>query len=119
VIIKSAGFRDSILSALADKEIMKILDCAMYRQKSFAEIVKETEIPQTTAFRKIKWLVQEKLMVVASIQITDDGKKSSLFRSTLRSFSVKYEPGEIVVEAEKNVDDIERTAEDFFSLNLK
>jgi hypothetical protein len=119
VFIRSAGFRDSILTALADKEMMKILDCAMHKQKSFAEIVKETDIPQTTAYRKIKWLVQEKLMIVASIQITDDGKKSSLFRSTLRSLNVKYEPGEIIIEAEKNVDDIERTAEDFFSFNLK
>jgi hypothetical protein len=118
VIIKSSGFRDSILTALADKEMMRILDCAMYRPTSFAEIVIETGIPQTTAYRKIKWLVQERLMIVASINITDDGKKSSLFRSTLRSFNVKYAPGEIVIEAEKNVDEVERTAQDFFSLNL-
>lgn len=118
MIIKSADFRDSILTALADKEMVKILDCAMYRPTSFAEIVRDTGIPQTTAYRKIKWLVQEKLMIVASIHITDDGKKSSMFRSTLRSFNVKYEPGEILIEAEKNVDDLERTAQDFFSFNL-
>jgi hypothetical protein len=88
----------------------------MYKQKSFADIVKETDIPQTTAFRKIKWLVQNRLMIVASIQITEDGKKSSLFRALFRSFQVKCDPGEIVIEAEKNADDIERTAQDFFSL---
>ena len=40
-------------------------------------------MPHTTAYRKIKWLVDEKLLVVDKVLINDEGKKYSLFHSVL------------------------------------
>ena len=106
-----------ILVALADTELQKILDAAMYQSKSVNQIIFESNISHTTAYRKIKWLVEEKLLIVDKIEITEDGKKSSLFRTILKSFNVKYEYNNVVIEAEQNVDTLRKVTEKFFSVD--
>ena len=117
MIIKNERLKRSILSALADIELQKILDAAMSGPKSVNQIMRETKIPHTSAYRKIKWLLEEKLLVVDKIEITDDGKKSSLFSTALKSFSIKYEYNTIVIEAEQNFDILRKIAEKYFSLD--
>ena len=63
----------------------------MHESKSVNQIRLESNLSHGTAYRKISWLVEEKLLIVDKIEITDDGKKSSLFRTILKSFNVKYE----------------------------
>ncbi len=115
--INNEKFKQAILNALADKEMIKILDCTTYQTVSVNDIIKETNIPHTTAYRKINWMLQEGLLTVEKIHITPDGKKYSLFRSTLKSIAVKYEQNKVVVEAEYGVNPQEKIAERFFSLN--
>ena len=76
----------------------------------------ETKMPHTTAYRKIKWLVEQDLLVVDRICITDEGKKYSLFLSVFRSIVVKYENIKIIVEADRNIDPVDRLPERFCSL---
>ena len=116
MIIKGERLKLAILSVLDDIELQKILDAAMYQSKSANQIILETNISHTTAYRKIRWLVEEKLLIIDKIEITEDGKKSSLFRTILKSFSVKYEYNNVVIEAEQNVD-TQKVTEWFFSLD--
>jgi len=102
---------------LGDTELQKILDATMFNSKAVSQIIRDTGIPQTTAYRKIRWLLVEKLLVVDKIEITEDGKKSSLFRTVLKSFNVKYEYNNVVIEAEQNYDTLKKIAERFFSLD--
>jgi predicted transcriptional regulator len=64
--------KSAVLTALADNEMMKILASAMNQSKSVNEILKETNISHTTAFRKTKWLLEEGLIIVDKIIITAD-----------------------------------------------
>jgi hypothetical protein len=93
------------------------LDAAIYQSKSGNQIIKETNISHTTAYKKIRWLVEEKLLIVDKIEITEDGKKSSLFRTVLKSFNVKYDYNNVVIEVEQNVDRLKKITEKFFSLD--
>ena len=88
-----------------------------HQPKSGNQIVRETDISHTTAYRKIKWLVEEGLLIVDKIQVTEEGKKSSFFRTVLKSFTVKYEYNNVVIEAEQNVDSLKKITEKFFSLD--
>lgn len=115
-IVKSHKVR-AVLIALADNEMMKILDSAMNQSKSINEILKETSIRHTTGFRKVKWLLDEGLIILDKIIITPDGKKFSLYHSTLKSISVKYEDANVVVEAKPNSDIAKKWIEKFFSLD--
>jgi hypothetical protein len=79
--------------------------------------VRETGVSHSTAYRKIKWLVEEKLLIVDKIDITEEGKKSSFFRAVLKSFNVKYEYNSVVIEAEQNIDTLRKVTQKFFSLD--
>jgi predicted transcriptional regulator len=96
---------------------MKILDSAMNQSKSVIEIVKETNISHSTGFRKIKWLLKEGLIMLDKIVITPDGKKFSLYHSTLKSINVKYEYTNVVVKAEPNFAITKKSIMKFFSLD--
>src|SRR6266581_1005788 len=117
MIIRGERLKRAILAALADTELQKILDAVMYQSKSVNQIMHETNVSHTTAYRKMRWLVEEKLLIVDKIEITEDGKKSSLFRTVLKSFNVKYEYNNVVIEAEQNVDTLRKITEKFFSLD--
>jgi predicted transcriptional regulator len=116
LIVKSHEIR-VVLTALADNEMMKILDSAMNQSKSVIEIVKETNISHSTGFRKIKWLLKEGLIMLDKIVITPDGKKFSLYHSTLKSINVKYEYTNVVVKAEPNFAITKKSIMKFFSLD--
>jgi len=108
--------KEAILTALADPEMISIINSTMYQSKSVYDIIMETKMPHTTAYRKIKWLVEQDLLVIDRICISDEGKKYSLFHSVFRSIVVKYENIKIIIEAERNLDPVDRLTERFFSL---
>ncbi len=92
MIVRSHRLKRALLAALADAEIVKIMNCVMYNSKSFNDIVIENnDIPRTTTFRKIKWLLDERILIVDKIIITEAGKKFSLYHSTSKAISVRYE----------------------------
>jgi predicted transcriptional regulator len=116
MIVKGKRLKRAILAALADTELQKILDSAMYQSKSVNQIMRDSNVSHSTAYRKIRWLVEEKLLIVDKIEITENGKKSSLFRTILKSFNVKYEYNNVVIEAEQNFDTFRKITENFFTL---
>ena len=119
MIIKGESLKRAILAALADTELQQILDAAMYQSKSANQIILETNISHTTAYRKIRLLVEEKLLIIDKIEITEDGKKSSLFRTILKLFNVKYEYNNVVIEAEQNVDTLRKVTEGELLIELR
>ena len=64
MIINSQKLKQAILSALADEEIVKILNCSMCRAIPVNNIIKECNIPHTTAYRKINWLLDKGLLLI-------------------------------------------------------
>ena len=73
MIVKGERLKRAILLALADAELETILNTAMYQPKSVNQIVQESNVSYSTAYRKIRWLVEEKLLIVDKIEITEDG----------------------------------------------
>jgi len=116
MIVKNNQLKQDILTALADKEMLKILDLSMYNSKSVNDIIRESDISYTTIYRKIKWLLDKELLVVDKINLSPEGKKYTTFRSVLKSIIIRYKKDEIIVEAEENVDLIGKIGGHFFSI---
>ena len=116
MIVQSQSAKKAILTALADEEMMKILDSVMYHSKSIVDISREKDIPNTTCYRKTKWLLNEGLLIVDKIIITPEGKKFSLYHAVLKSINVKYESNNTIIEAEQNFDIVKKTMVRFYSL---
>ncbi len=114
--LEGERIKSAVLTVLADPEMVRIIDSTMNQTKSVYDIIMETKMPHTTAYRKIKWLVDNKLLVIDRISISEEGKRYSLFHSVFRSINVKYENNKIVIEAEQNIDPVERLTERFFSI---
>ena len=90
----------------------------MHHSKSIKDIILEnSDISHTSAYRKIKWLLDEGLLIVDKIVITPAGKKFCVYHSTLKAISVRYEDNNIIVEAEQNFDVAKKRIENFFSLD--
>jgi hypothetical protein len=118
MLIKSQRIKNALLTALADEEMVKIMNCVMNQSKSFNDITAENrDIPHTTAFRKTKWLLNNEFLIVDKIIITPAGKKFSLYHSTLKAINVKYENNNVIVEAEQNFDIPKKWVASFFSLD--
>jgi predicted transcriptional regulator len=116
MIVQNESAKKAILAALADEEVMGILDSVMYHSKSVKGIMSENNTSYTTAYRKIKWLLNEGLAIIDKIVITPEGRKYGLFHSVLKSIGVKYENNNVIVEAEQNFDIVRKMMQRFFSL---
>jgi DNA-binding transcriptional ArsR family regulator len=116
IFVEHDRFRRAILAALADSEMTKILECATFSCKPVNFVIRQTGVPHSTAYRKIKWMLEEGLLFTERIDITPDGKKFSLIRSTIKSLNINYDHGKTTVHVEYNIDRLEKTAERFFSL---
>ena len=113
--ITDKKLKRAILTVLADKEMKCILNSTKNEAKSAVTIMKLNDISHSTAYRKIKWLIENGLLIVDKMEITDDGKKFSLLRSTLKTVQINYED-EVRIDVIENVDKIQVAAKQFFSL---
>jgi hypothetical protein len=77
--VKNDKLKHAILTALADEEMMHILSSVVHITKSVFDIIRETSIPHTTTYRKVKWLVENDLLIVDKIVISPEGKKPACF----------------------------------------
>lgn len=116
MIIHNQKLRDAVLTTLGDKEMVQIMNFCMYNAASVSEVIKETGIPHTSAYRKIKWMLENGILIIDHFFISPEGKKTSLFKSILRSISVNYEANEIKITAEYNIDPLSKAINRFFSL---
>jgi hypothetical protein len=70
---------------LADEEMTKILDSVMYHSKSIVDITRKNNIPHTTCYRKTKWLLNERLVIVDKIVITPEQESNIALINLTRS----------------------------------
>ena len=117
MIVDNQKLKNAILTGLADPEMVSIINSTMDQSRSVSAIIRETSIPHTSVYRKIKWLVDNNLLVVDKVAVSDDGKNYSLFHSAFRALIIRYENSQIVVEANPNIDPVNTLTERFFSLN--
>lgn len=95
-------FYQTVLNALFDQDVMRIIHCTSKNAKTMNDIIKETSLSRTTAHRKITLMMKDGLLGIENYAITLDGKKSKLFRSRLDSIKVKYEGNNMFVIIEEN-----------------
>ena len=105
-----------ILTVLADEESRDIFNIIKEKPVSAQEILRYTKIPHTSFYRKINWMLDNKLVIIDSIQETKDGKKYSMFRAIFNDITITLHEDIITIEATPTVDLAEQTANEFFEL---
>ena len=105
MIIKDEKHKIAIANALIDEYSRKILNSTMENSKSVMDIMREQEIPMTSAYRRIKLLLDNKLIKVEKSLLTDDGKRYYLYRSAIKSVIINYIDGNLFLDITPNIFD--------------
>ena len=103
MIIADEKQKKVILNALLDEYSRKILDSTIDESKSITDIMREQDIPMTSTYRRVKLLMDNKLVKVERSMVTDDGKRYFLYLSNIKDASIRFNKGELVVEITPNI----------------
>ena len=106
MIITNEKQKEAILNALLDEYSRKIIDSTINKSKSITEIIREQNIPMTSTYRRVKLLVDSKLIKVERSMVTEDGKRYYLYLSSIKNASIKYNEGELIVEITPNIKEL-------------
>ena len=90
-----------ILEILADKYCKFILHNTLEKPKSAMEISNEKKIPISTVYRRLQTLFDAKLLAISG-SINQDGKKYFLYKSRIKSISLKCDLEVTTVELVPN-----------------
>ena len=88
MIITDEKQKKVILNALLDEYSRKILDSTIDEAKSITDIMREQDIPMTSTYRRVKLLMDNKLVKVERSMVTDDGKRYFLYLSNIKDASI-------------------------------
>ncbi|QMU53455.1 MAG: ArsR family transcriptional regulator [Nitrosopumilus sp.] len=90
ILAKDSTLRKAILKALSDDYSRTIMNATIEKSKSVVDLVKECDIPMTTAYRRIHELEDSKILKVTGAIVTDDRKKYYLYQNRIKSIYVTF-----------------------------
>ena len=90
ILGRDSKLRKGILKALSDEYSRTIMNFTIEEPKSVVEIVKNCNIPMTTAYRRVNELEENKILKVTGSIVTDDGKKYFLYQSRIKAIYVIF-----------------------------
>ena len=116
VVIDNNRLQSHIMYALSDPHMHKILRSTSLYVKSVTEIIREQDLPHSSAYKKIADLVKWGLLVLYKSELVE-GKRVAYYKSTFHSIKISYEGTlQTKVEAEPNPDALERISLRFYDL---
>ena len=95
--ITESGVVDRILKALADPENTKIMMCILRDSKSAQTISAETQIPQSTVYRKLDELKEAGLVMTQRFMV-NSGKRVDYLLVTFSEVRLSVSEGRRVVD---------------------
>src|SRR5919198_535679 len=90
IIIDNSKLQSHIMYALSDSHMHKILQSTSLSVKSVTEIIREQDLPHSSAYKKIADLVKWGLLVLYKSELVQ-GKKVAYYKSTFHSIKISYE----------------------------
>ena len=102
MLIVDAALKKIIMQAMADDCSLAILRGTTERACSAMEIIHQCALPPSSVYRRISEFVDAGLLAVERMVITKDGKKFSLYRSTVRDIRAEYKSGEFELNISLN-----------------
>ena len=106
----------SVLKALADKYSRNIIMATISKAKSVQDLIREKDIPSTSAYRRVKFLKKNKLLKVEKIVLDEEGTKYELLRSSISDITVKFQADSIEIYIKPNRPAADRMTDIFFSM---
>lgn len=115
MLVRDPRLRKALLRALADDQSSRILAATSRRPLSAMDLIRDLDLPSSSAYLRIHELEEARLLAVAQTVLTKDGKKYQMYKAALRDVSVSFNAGEIVISAVPNADVVQKAFDLFHS----
>lgn len=119
MLIHNPALKKTILQAMADDCALAILKGTTEKACSAMEIIHQCALPPSSVYRRISEFLEAGLLAVERIVITDDGKKFSLYRSTVRDMRAEYKSGEFELNVSFNEDVVSKLTRLWSSMRVE
>jgi len=100
--IEDSQRKESILDIMSDKYCREILRITMNKPMSAIEIAREGKIPISTIYRRLQNLHDTKLVGISG-SISEDGKKSFLYKSKVKAISASCNGNDVEINIVPNI----------------
>jgi DNA-binding transcriptional ArsR family regulator len=116
-LVRVAGhLKERMIASLADPESRKIITAVIKKPKTAVDIEKETDLPQSTVYRKISELRECGLLMVERFIVRLDGRREALYSCPFTEVRFMATQGGIELELVQTEESLEkRWFELFFS----
>jgi hypothetical protein len=106
--INNPALRENVARSMSDSRFRSILSATIPKAKSGAELSAELGIPVRSLYRYIKSLNELGLLAVERSSFPRGGGKFDLYRSMVRSVTIKYEANAVEIDLLPNEGILER-----------
>ena len=93
--------RSAILELISESDTLKILRCIDNDPMSAQQIMKCTDLPYSTVYKKIKWMMENHSIRIHKIELSKERKKIHIYQSMISDINVTYENGEFNIDVQK------------------
>ncbi|HTW54927.1 MAG TPA: hypothetical protein VMG36_00535 [Thermoplasmata archaeon] len=97
-----------LLAALGDPVSVAILAVLSHGERDGHSLVVETNLAQSSVYRKLRELEEQKLIEVGRLAFTREGRKVEVFRSRIHAVAVEFEDGRALVRVRGREDASDR-----------
>ncbi len=96
LVIKNQYLTELILKTFADQEKKAIMDLIRDESETIPKILERCKIPNTSGYRKMNQLIDEKMVTATGMAETFEGKRAILYRSIIQRIQILINGNEIV-----------------------
>lgn len=98
LVIKNQHLTELILKSYADEEKKAIMDLIRDTPETIPKILERCKIPNTSGYRKMNQLIDEKMVVTTGLAETFEGKRAILYKSIIQKMQILINANEIIAK---------------------
>ncbi len=98
----------ALLEALGDDPSRRILNSAIAAGKTVEEMSAEQGLPLSTCYRKVRGLLDEGLMILERMVVTQTGKRYAVYRTSILEAKISFNDGAVDIQVTPNPDVLDK-----------
>lgn len=98
LVIKNQYLTELILKTFADQDKKAIMDLIRDEPETIPKILERCKIPNTSGYRKMNQLIDEKMVMATGMTETFEGKRAILYKSVIQRIQILINGDEVIVK---------------------
>lgn len=98
LVIKNQNMTELILKSFADEEKKAIMDLIRDTPETIPKILERCKIPNTSGYRKMNQLIDEKMVFTTGLAETFEGKRAIMYKSIIQKLQIFINANEIIAK---------------------